>query len=426
MAIEMCRPITALFHRLSADQRGITALVFAVGATVLFGFVGLATEGGTWYLAKRAAQNAADTGALAGAIASATSGTATATIKMVASAVATKNVSLNAITTVATSEVTVTSNVPPTTGFYKGISSAIEVVVNDVPQSMFAKLFGVTNVSVQGRAVALIKNPASACVISLQGDLTIGGNNSVTATSCAFVSNAIDSTAVNINGNPQPNIAVVDLQLGASCSGCSGLSPPLPTFTMPLPVTNPFLSLDSTTFPSSPCTNVGALTTLVPDTVYCSLSISNNNVVTMPSGTYFFTGNVKITGGSLTSGPGGVNIVMLGGTAAGTWTMNGGTVNLTAQKTNNAYPSLDGILIYDPSNSKSSLGGNTGDVFSGGLYFPHSEVDWGGNGASGYNCTELVADTVKMTGTAATSFATTGCPALGTPVPQTQVAALVE
>src|SRR5689334_22665077 len=60
---------TAILRRLSADRRGATALVFALGAMGLFGLVGLATEGGTWYLEKRHGQNGADTAASAGVLA---------------------------------------------------------------------------------------------------------------------------------------------------------------------------------------------------------------------------------------------------------------------------------------------------------------------------------------------------------------------
>src|SRR5579859_8011289 len=69
MAMNMSKSVSSLFNRLSADRRGATAVAFAAGAAALFGFIGLATEGGTWYLEKRHGQNAADAAAMAGALA---------------------------------------------------------------------------------------------------------------------------------------------------------------------------------------------------------------------------------------------------------------------------------------------------------------------------------------------------------------------
>ncbi|MFZ1427597.1 MAG: pilus assembly protein TadG-related protein, partial [Geminicoccaceae bacterium] len=48
-----------LVARWPRDRRGATSLIFAVSATIFFGFAALATEGGSWYLARRNAQNAA-------------------------------------------------------------------------------------------------------------------------------------------------------------------------------------------------------------------------------------------------------------------------------------------------------------------------------------------------------------------------------
>ena len=61
--------IASLLRRLRVDRRGATAVVFALAASALLGLVGLATEGGTWYLEKRHGQNAADAAANAGALA---------------------------------------------------------------------------------------------------------------------------------------------------------------------------------------------------------------------------------------------------------------------------------------------------------------------------------------------------------------------
>jgi len=68
IAVDMCKFGLSRFHRLNADRRGATALVFALGRGGLLGLVGLATEGGTWYLQKRHGQNTADVAAVAGVV----------------------------------------------------------------------------------------------------------------------------------------------------------------------------------------------------------------------------------------------------------------------------------------------------------------------------------------------------------------------
>src|SRR5580658_1563754 len=59
------RQHAALLH----DRRGVSALVFALSALVIIGFVGFATEAGVWYEVRRTAQGAADAAAIAGALA---------------------------------------------------------------------------------------------------------------------------------------------------------------------------------------------------------------------------------------------------------------------------------------------------------------------------------------------------------------------
>src|SRR3954453_20272875 len=55
------------WKRLRGDRRGATAVLFGISAVVVVGMVGLGTEGGSWYVTRRDAQNAADTAAYAGA-----------------------------------------------------------------------------------------------------------------------------------------------------------------------------------------------------------------------------------------------------------------------------------------------------------------------------------------------------------------------
>ncbi|MFN6999008.1 MAG: pilus assembly protein TadG-related protein, partial [Elioraea tepidiphila] len=64
--LRRCRDDAArTLARLFACRKGATAITFGAMATVLVGFAGIAVEGGSWYVARRAAQTAADTAAQA-------------------------------------------------------------------------------------------------------------------------------------------------------------------------------------------------------------------------------------------------------------------------------------------------------------------------------------------------------------------------
>jgi len=94
------------------------------------------------------------------------------------------------------------------------------------------------------------------------------------------------------------------------------------------------------------------------------------------------------------------------------------TVTLTAKLANSLFGGvLNGVLIYDASSvpgNKTAVdtsGGSAASYFGGAMYFPHVDVTWGGNAASRLNCTEIVAYTFTLSGTAALDES--GCSANG-------------
>jgi hypothetical protein len=65
--IARCRQLAPALAHVIRDRQGATMVVFALAGTAVIGMVGLGTEGGSWYLSRRDAQNAADAAAYAGA-----------------------------------------------------------------------------------------------------------------------------------------------------------------------------------------------------------------------------------------------------------------------------------------------------------------------------------------------------------------------
>jgi len=230
-----------------------------------------------------------------------------------------------------------------------------------------------------------------------------------------------------------------------------------------LPATNPLKVLDTASFNTRtgtddplhkmvPTTSTGCPVTLpsgIPTTTakcysvspnsggtgaYKDLTVSNNDWVDFLPGTYFFyNATIKITGGTVTcntctsAATSGVTLVLLGTTSA--ITMNGGTVNLSAAKTNDFSSLLDGVLIDDQAqNSNASkiavnISGGSTSSFGGAMYFPYAEVSWGGGVQNTYTaCTEVIANSLTINGNAYLS--TNNC-APGT-VAHSQVVALVQ
>src|SRR6516225_11834525 len=60
-------PLLSAIARAWRDERGVSAVVIALGATVLIGFAGLGVETGLWYSIKRQNQSAADAAAISAA-----------------------------------------------------------------------------------------------------------------------------------------------------------------------------------------------------------------------------------------------------------------------------------------------------------------------------------------------------------------------
>ena len=190
-------------------------MFFAVIAVGLLGFVSLATEVGTWYLTRSAADNAADASAIAGALAI-SNGASTSD----AQAAATDTATDNGYTT--SGAVTVTANILPATG--SNTNSPAEVLINVTVTPILASLFGSGTPTIASRSVAIVNPGNPACVLSTIGDLVITQNQgSFNAYNCTYASNASDSTAVNITGGA--TITAYGVTSMGSCTGCPRSAP---------------------------------------------------------------------------------------------------------------------------------------------------------------------------------------------------------
>lgn len=135
-----------LIRSLGSDRGGAVAVMFALSATVLIGFVGLGAEVALWYIDKRAAQGAADTAAYSALIAYHAGDTAD--FADTARAVAAQYGFINTA-----GGVSVAINQPPQSGPYSSDPTAIEVVISVPEIPLFSKFF-LAAPGVAARAVA--------------------------------------------------------------------------------------------------------------------------------------------------------------------------------------------------------------------------------------------------------------------------------
>lgn len=453
-ALSCCRrPLT--------DRRGATAVVFALAGTIVIGFVGLGTEGGTWYLTRRNAQNAADAAAYAGAVRLSSTqtnlGISLANARTQAVAAATDTATQNSFTTGTSSTIVTVATPPVAPSSFAGNITAVQVTVQRTRPRMLSGLFLTSDPVIIARGVASLLSQGPACMLALGGGLSIGGNATVNAGSCTLASNDTASDGIKIFGS-----ATVTAGSLASAGGCEGCGDPShasltsPYTAYAAPTANPFAYLDTKVLPtSSSCYNITGLNNgngsisispLVmpppqPGKVICAFKLTNGIVHFQPGTYYFYNTNFTIDGGTVDcpncTGGNGVTLVFTGSpfNQIGGPVINGNaTVNLTAPSRGFSQdPDYDGILFFrDPratsnsGNAQVKINGGANTALTGGMYFPNSSIEYSGNSSTS-QCSVLVAGAISLTGNTGVNVSNCGgllnMPGLA---PQLQVVRLVE
>jgi hypothetical protein len=422
-------------------RRGTVAFGTLVAMIPMIGALALGVEAASWYVIRQYAQNAADAAAYAGGLKracelGALDGVACTDATSVAvrgAAFASKDGFTNgAVVAGATQgvQVTVGDYVAPSSWTNDANGSFVRAVVSQQQPAILASLLGFTTINIGATAIAQVENPQQICSLGLgrsslpsspSSAITFGGSVRFDGNGCAFQSD----NSVNYNSTPTFSGSGWTINAVSGCDKSSAgqcNNPGVPfDYYMPPPI-NPLEKLDSELFNSAsgsttkPCGNnpVGnhqscALSPNTSGTLYGDVKV-NGGSITMAAGTYFFcNANITVTGGSLTGT--NVNIVLLGNSSV---TLNGGTVNLSANSNNLAYPHLNGVLIDDqaPARSTNAVTIN-GDAsltvaLGGAMYFPNVDVTYGGTSANANTaCSEVVANTITLTGHA--HLSTNGC-----------------
>ncbi len=430
-----------LGRRLGGDRRGSVSLFFASGATVLFACVALATEAGSWYLARRNAQNAADAAATAGALALANGANAAAGRAAAANLAARNGFATGG-------ETLVTVNIPPLAGPNAGDGTAVEVIIRQTQPLLLAALVTSNEPVVQARAVGRAAGSSEVCALALRGSIAMGGNSFTSGEGCVLASNNRGTGAIQVTGSAE--VTADSLSASGTCVGCN--SPTAVRLSRPYaeyqpPARNPFAALDDIvqpSFNSTQCMPQPTNGVMVPYSAanpraYCQ-DVPPNGVKTLtfqPGHYYFNNASLDIQSEKVTcpacTGGAGVTIVFTGNpaTIGGPRINANASVNLVAPNANPVNPLYNGVLFHRDARATTTSGvvinGGATTTLSGGMYFPSSLVRFNGNAeVRNSTCIALVADTLDFTGTADVYLDVSGCPGRGTQVPQTVTVRLTE
>jgi hypothetical protein len=440
----------------------------ALALTVLVGFAGLGVDLGVLRHEKRLQQSAADAAALAGAqnlsfgdqagiqngghVASASNGFADNSGNSIGQCTSSAGVGT----------ICVQVNWPPQSGPHTNDTKYVEAYVAAVQPTYFVRIFGVTRSVVTARAVATgyghntnqggclftlgppcVPNKTGKCPPNGGIDgININGNGTLNAPTCGINDNGdynASGKALTVNAG---TFAVAGQNIGNSTAGVTctyQAAAECPAYNAPS-VGDPLATtLNAKTAPtpgapgaaSGGCAlNNGAVNCngggeITPGT-YSSISIGSNGTVTFDPGVYVLTDTAQDNGGLSCNGNSSLQ-----GNGVMFYFMNNATVNcqgtssmnFTAPSPDNcpSCPSqYDGILMWQDgsdgdlaqtvtfSNAKGPrLGGTSGSVFNGTLYFPSAQVTFYGNdntsggcgaGAAAQTVGILVSDALALSG----------------------------
>jgi Flp pilus assembly protein TadG len=425
------------------DRRGVSALMFTASAAGFLGMAGFGMEVSTWYLERRHGQNAADAAAIAGVLPLIQSQS-----DYTGAQTAGGNVARDNGYTTSTSTGTTVTIEPGTygsgsftaaSGSCSSCNAVRATVVQAEPRAFTALILGSGSTNVGEVATAVLGVVGgSACSLALGGGLGFSGNASVTGTNCSLASNRPGSDSITFKGAGANKSQANALLIGAGGCTQSGTGSPCTqsgNLMYQTPTQDPYQSLqtDASAIPStinaSNCTQAATNTTLqsISPNVFCiGQNLKNFGTLNLGSGTYFFY-NSSITtssGDALTCT--GCTIIFTGSNAShlGQLSINGGTVNMSAAKTNTYDTNYNGLLFYmdyryaeEKSQScgsvQVSIQGSSNITLNGGMYFPKASVCVTGNAFSASeSCLSLVAWSIYYNGNATENL--TGCSTTGT------------
>ncbi len=387
-------------------------MLWALALPVMIGCIGLGTDIGTWYFAKRDLQNAVDVSSVAAAYDISGGNPQSATM------LATASSELERHGFDVGDDVTISVHYPPITGSYAGNTQAVEVVATQTQTRVFSSLFTDEDPEVIVRAISTRQPIGSACVLALNQSansaLLFQGSTTVNLGGCSAAANSSSSSAIDIAGSSTLSTYSLYTAGNYSQSGSSSLTTTEDAVTYGAQIVDPYADLEVPSYSGCDRNNysINATATISPG-VYCNgMDFKSKAVVTMNPGVYIVDrGDFKAAAGTVITGT-GVTIILTSSTGSNysNVTINGGaTVTLSAMTSGDTA----GVLFYQDRNApaatnRNKFNGTSTTNYTGAIYFPSQEVQFSGNNNSGGGkCTKIIADTVTFTGN---SYLSNDCP----------------
>ena len=407
-----------------SDRRGGVIIYVALTMPVLVGGMGLGAESGYRYYNQRLLQHAADVAAHAGAVRKFKENNSNANVERAALNVATDSGFMSDI------GVLPVSHVPPTSGAFTGNASAVEVILTETRPRLFSAIFSEEeSVVIGARAVAAVTSLGQpACILALSGTasgaVTVTGSTNTNLSGCSVASNSTASDSFNMQGNGGYLTAdCIQAAGGAQTTANLTLTECDAPLTSSPPVADPYYWVMEP--PSCPASGPGGGNTQIGNggTNATLTTVSTNETWTHPDGTvlnvrkfcngvslrgpvHFSPGLYIIGNGDLSANNTaivtGEDVTFYIGTGSSV-KFNGGAQFTLAAPEDGPY---SGILFFGGRSNTLAhdILGNAASKFTGAIYAPASNVTFSGNSDGSNGCTQVIANTVTLTGNSALSI----------------------
>lgn len=434
-------------------RRGSAAFATVIALIPLIGVMALGGEAGSWYVTRQRAQGAADAAAYSGALRLAcdsapqpgTTCNNTQTFDYRGKQVAAQNAFCNSGDTSypgskcpasSPSGVSQSVQIASLTSWAGTAGTYVQATVSQQQPAYLAKVLGLSTINVAATAVAKIDSLAKPpCVLALKDAVTFQGSATVSSATCGISSDSSAANAIGFIGNsgisvnaPSYTVGGCSQTGGSQCTNVQTYQQPIPD---PLSAVNTALSALKTSDFANKNNNTAPQSY---ETCSCYNSSNNPTFSGALSGTYYFSGNVKINTNPTITGT--ATLIFFGGA---TLTITGTpTIQLTAMKSPTGPSVLSAtvlalmkdLLIYDGeaySKQGVNISGTSTSYFNGTVYIPNAPVTYGGNSSSSApatGCYQVIAYAVTFQGN--TTLDNSQCTSNGAVKPNVQTVRLVQ
>ncbi|ASP35668.1 pilus assembly protein TadG-related protein [Labrenzia sp. VG12] len=378
-------------------QRGTIAVYTALLMPVAIGGFGLGAEASFWYFQQRKIQNAADVAAYAAAT----------QLRLNRSEESLSDAALAAAvkTGYSTSLGNLTFSWPPGSGSFAGDGNAVEIALTENHPRLFTSLFTSGTISLSGRAVAQLRQGFPTCILSLDqtssGAITFTGSSDATLEGCNVHANSTSDQSVLVTGNGKVDTPCVSAVGEVSATSGLSMSECVAPIEYAEAIEDPFSDIPApdTNIPCEPENVFGgppSASYTISEGRYCG-GLEIRRQVTMTPGVYIVDGGtLKLTSFSNLTGS-GVTLYLTNGASVSM----AGTANVVLSAPDSG--TYQGILIFvdrETSDTTHIFNGSSSSSLDGAIYAASGHIKFAGNSSAGGGCTQIVANTVEITGDA--------------------------